>query len=130
MFPALVQEFGVLLVDVGGVPQHPVAAIDRGGGGVNRSGKAVADQRGQIAAMVHVGMRQDHRVDGGAGEGQLAILAVGVLAAALIAAANQHIPFAAGFQKVHGAGNAAGRAPERQLPLKTAMDMMVTSAKR
>ena len=41
----LVEELGVLLLDVRGVAQHPVAEVDGGRGGVNRPAEAVLHQR-------------------------------------------------------------------------------------
>ena len=41
----LVEKLGVLLLDVGGVAEHPVAEVDGGGSGVDRAAEAALDQR-------------------------------------------------------------------------------------
>jgi len=45
--------------------------------------------------MVYVGVREDYGIDGGAGEGKMAILLVGVLAAALVEATIEQVTLAA-----------------------------------
>jgi len=111
----LVEELGVLLLDMGGVAQHPVAEIDGGRSGEDGARKAVLDQGGEVAGMVDVSMRENHGIDGGSRERKIAILAVGVFAAALVHPAIEKKAPAAGFDQVHGAGDLAGRTPESKL---------------
>ena len=113
MLLALIEKLGVLFVDVGGVAEHPVAQIDGGRSGVDRPREAVLDQSGEIAAVVDMSVRKDHRIDGGTGEWQLAVFAIGVFAAPLVEAAIEQIALAAGLHQVHRPGDTAGRPPER-----------------
>ena len=54
--------FGVQLLDVRGIQEHQVAEVFRGGVRVNGSGVAVFDEQGNVAAMVDMGVRQNHAV--------------------------------------------------------------------
>src|ERR1039458_1869812 len=52
LFQALIEELGVLLLNVGRVAQHPVAKIDSCRGGVDGAGEAVLDEGGQVATVI------------------------------------------------------------------------------
>ena len=61
-FPAA--PLGFRLLDVGRVPQHNVAQVAGGLGGINRTGKSVLAQLGQHTGVVNVGVGQKHRFNG------------------------------------------------------------------
>ncbi len=53
---------GELLVEVSGVEEDEGSQLDRAGGGVDRPAESLADQHGQEAAMVQVGVGQHDRI--------------------------------------------------------------------
>jgi hypothetical protein len=59
----LVGAAGVFLLQVGAVAQQHVAEVTRGGGRVDRPVEALAAQCGQVAAVVQVGVGQQHGVE-------------------------------------------------------------------
>jgi len=59
----LIDELRVLFLDIGRVAQHPVAQVDGGRCGINGTGVAILHEAGQIAAVVDVGVREDHRFE-------------------------------------------------------------------
>ena len=81
---ALVAELGIGLLDVRGIGQHGEAQVDGCGGGVDGARESVADEGGQIAGVVHMRVGEDHGIDGGGGEGEMAVAIEGLLAASLI----------------------------------------------
>ncbi len=111
----LVQKFGVVLLNVRRVAQHPVAQIHRGGRGIDRPGESAFDQGGKIAAVVDVGVRKHHGVYGGARKRQIAILLVGFFAASLIHAAIQQEALPGSLDPVHRSGDLTGSTPECEL---------------
>ena len=115
MFQAVIQELGVVFLNVGRVAQHPVAEIHGGGSGINRAGESVFRQRRQVAAMVDVRVRKDDGIHRRAGKRQMAVLVVGVFATALVKAAIQKDPLAARLQQMHGTRDSAGRTPKCEL---------------
>ncbi len=52
----LVEELGVLFMDMRRVAQHPVAQIDGGRSGKDGAGEAVLHQGGEVPGMVDVGV--------------------------------------------------------------------------
>ena len=70
---ALVDELGVLLLDVRGVAQHHVAEALCRGRAVDGAAESLAHQRGQIAAVIDVGVGEHDRVDRGGVEGEGAV---------------------------------------------------------
>ena len=81
---ALVEEGRILLLEIGGVPQHGVAQVGGRRRSVDRRVVTVLGQRGQIAAVIHVRMREDHTVHRRRREGKLLVALGGFLPAALI----------------------------------------------
>jgi len=121
----LVEELGVLLLDMGGVAQHPAAEID--GAGVEKMGPekpfftSVGGSRNGRCGRVR---EPRHRWRNP--ERKIAILAVGLFPAALVQPAIEQKAPAARFHQVHGAGDLARRAPKRDLHLPPAKNMMFT----
>jgi hypothetical protein len=108
---ALLVDVGdVALLDVGGVAQHVGAEVAGGGGGVDVAGEVGAEQRGEVAAVVDVGVGEDDGVDVGGVKGEVAVTLEALLALALGEAAVKQELAAADFQQVHGAGDGAGGA--------------------
>ena len=60
--PLAVQELGILHLQVGGVQQHEPGQFRRGRGRVDRAAVTLADETGQVAAVVDMGMREKHPV--------------------------------------------------------------------
>jgi hypothetical protein len=111
----LIQKFGVFLLDMRRIAQHPVAQIDGGGSGIDRAREPVLHQRGQVPRVVDVGVRQYHRLDGRAAERQAPVLLIGVFSPPLIQPAIQQEPFAARFHQVHRPRDRSRCTPERKL---------------
>jgi len=63
MLPALVQKLRVFFLNVSRVAQHPVAEVDGRRSRVDGAGEAVLQQHGQLAAVVDVRVRKDHRIN-------------------------------------------------------------------
>jgi hypothetical protein len=59
----LVGPAGVFLLQVGTVAQQHIAQVPRGGGRVDRALEALAAECGQVAAVVEVGVGEQHRVE-------------------------------------------------------------------
>src|SRR6185369_6540592 len=83
--------------------------------GEDGTAEAVLHQCRQVAAVVYVRVGKDHRVNGIARKGEVAVDPVCVFAPALEEPAVEKVSLAAGFEHVHGAGDGAGSAPEREL---------------
>ena len=127
---ALVQKLRVFFLDVSGVAQHPVAEVDRRRSRVNRAVEAVLHQRGQVAAVVDVGVRKDHRIDRRAGHRQVAILCVRLLAPPLVEPAIERVSPTARFHQMHRAGDRPRRAPECDLHRPTAPAPAMDASKK
>ena len=102
----------VLFLDVAAVPQHGAAQVARGGSGVDIAPEAVLDQVRDVAGVVDVRVGEDHRVDGAAVEGQIAVPLEGFLAPALKQATFQQQAKSVDLNQVHGAGDGADRPDE------------------
>jgi hypothetical protein len=61
--PFLVPVQRVFILNVGGVGQHDVGQVARGRRRIDRPFESLANQPGQLAAVIDVGMGEDHRVD-------------------------------------------------------------------
>ena len=83
-----------------------------GRGAVDRSVEALLDQIGQVAAVVDVGMAEQHRVDVAGPEGKFLVANAALGAMALEQSAVQQQRLAAGVNLVHRAGDGAGGTPE------------------
>ena len=66
---------GVFFLNLGGVAEHDGGQGARGRRAVDRAGEALLDQVGQVAAVVDVGVAEQHRVDVSRAEGKLAVAA-------------------------------------------------------
>ena len=94
MIAALIQKLRVFFLDVGRIPQHGAAQIDSGGRSVNGAAEAAFHQVRQIAAVVDMRMREDHRGDGCRRHGQVAVPRFRILAPTLISAEIEQIAIA------------------------------------
>src|SRR5207249_10956703 len=97
---ALIDKLGVRFLNVGGVAEHGLAQVDGGRSRVNWPGKSVADECGQVSAVVDVGVGEHYRVDGARVERQVAVAILGILAAALVEAAIEQVAFARQLEMV------------------------------
>ncbi len=65
----LVQIGHVRLLNLGAITQHDAAQVARGRGGDDVAGEAIADEAGDVAAVVDVGVGEDERVHSAGVEG-------------------------------------------------------------
>jgi hypothetical protein len=108
----LVQEGCVFLLEVGGVGQHGAAEVGRRGRGVDRIVVAIAHETRQVAAVIDVRVREDHRVDRLRGKRELAVTFEGLFAMALVEPAVEQIPLLVQLELVHRAGDGLSGAAE------------------
>ena len=103
--PVAPLSFGLL--DVGGVPEHDIAEVAGGVGGVDGALEAVLVQLGDHAGVVDMGMGQKYRLNlvGADGKGDI-LEHIGTL----LHAAVHHVILAANFQQCAAAGNLVGSA--------------------
>ena len=102
LFSALfIKIFDIIFLDVSRVAQHDIRQIDRGVGGVNFTFETLLDQVGNVATMVDVGMRENHRVNFRGIKGEVQIREVGLFAPALKSATFQQKFFATVFNQRH-----------------------------
>ena len=94
--------------------QHDLAEVAGGEGAVDVSPEALLDEVRQVAAVVDVRVREDHRVDLRWVEEEVLVALVAVLAPALVEAAVEEDPLAVDFEEVLGARRRAGCAAEFQ----------------
>ena len=111
----LVQVGGVGFVDAGRVAQHDGQEIGGGGGGVDGVAVALLGQRGDVAAVVDVGVGEHHGIHRGGIEAEGLVDGFGFLAAALEQAAIEEDARGAEFQEVFGAGDGVGAAEKMPL---------------
>ena len=76
---------------------------------------AQLDEGGDVAAVVDVGVREDHRIDVGGGEAEGLVDLVGFLAAALEEAAVEEDMGVVEFEEMLGSGDLVGAAEEMPL---------------
>ena len=107
----------VLFLDLGGIGQHDPQQVARRRRTEDRPIKPLSRQRGQVAAMVDVGVAEDDGVDLVRMEGEVAVALPGLLAAALVQSAVEEDFVVADLQQVHRTGHAAGRPPEGECRL-------------
>ena len=115
-----VDEFGIAFGDMRRVPKHRRAKIDGGRRGVDRAAKAVLDQKRQTPAVIDMGMRQHHCLDGLCIYREIAVQSLGFAAAPLKHAAIQQVKPALHFKLVQGSCDALGGAVKRNLHEKSA----------
>ena len=110
VLPVLILRVGLL--DVGAVGEHDLQQIGGEAGGPDRAGKALLHQHGHPAAVVDVGVGDEHIVNGVGGEGQLPVVD---LVPALLEAAVDQNSFSVDLQAVAAAGDALVRAEKAEL---------------
>src|SRR5260221_206025 len=108
---AFVDELGVRFLDVGGIEQHRAAQVDCGWSRVNGPVEPVADERGQVAAVVDVRVGEHHGVDGAGWKRQVAVAILRILAASLIESAIEKVVLAVDLQMAHGPGDGSWPRP-------------------
>jgi hypothetical protein len=94
------------------VGQQRAGEVRCGRGEVDRAAEALADERGQVPAVVEVGVRDHHRLELRGREGERAVHAIRILAVALVDSAIEEPGMRAEAQQVARAGHRAGRALE------------------
>ena len=114
MLHALIEELGVLLLNVGGVAQHPIAQVDGSRRGVNGAMEPVLYEGGEVAAVIDVGVREHDGVDRSGVEGQVSVLGVGIAAPALVQPAIEQVSLAPGIHQMLGTGHFSRRTAERE----------------
>src|SRR5207248_11224404 len=102
---------GVLLLDAGRVGEHHVGQVAGGGGAVDRAVEALADEVGQVAAVVDVGVAEYDRIHVTRVKGKLR-RGLRFRPPAGGEAAVQQNCAAGGFDQVHRAGYGPGGAPK------------------
>ena len=100
-FAPLVYIFYVVFLNKGGVAQHNGAQISGGRGGPNGAAKALLHQRGNVAAVIDVGVGEDERINPGRIKRELAVSLKRFFATALIQPAIQQNIVAVHFEQVH-----------------------------
>lgn len=96
------------------VPEHDLGEPGGVGGGQDRSWEAVPDQSGQIAAVVQVGMGDDHGVDGRGVARQLRPVAAAQVRETLEEAAVEEDPGMVALDEELAAGDGPDAAEEAQ----------------
>ena len=110
-----VDALDVVLLDVRRVAKHQVAEVDSGGRGVDAAAEALPDERRQVAAVVHMGVGEDDRLDVGGTEREVAVALEGLLAVALEGSAVEEEAMAVPVHEVHGAGGGLSGAEELEI---------------
>ena len=105
--------YGVVFVDAGRIAEHHGRQVARGRRAVDRPGKALVNQVGKVAAVVHVGVTEDHGVDFSGGEGEAKIASLRLVAGAAHEAAVEQDASPGRLHQMHGTCYRLGRAPKR-----------------
>ena len=116
--PMLLQELGVLLLDVRGIGQHHGAEVARRGSGEDRAVEALAHQEGKPAGVVDVRVAQHHGVDSPGIHRQVHVLGARFGASPLEEAGVEQHPRPGGLEQVHRAGDLAGGAVECEAEIR------------
>ena len=103
-------DLGLALLDARGVLQHDGDQVARRRGAVDRPREALADEIGQVAAVVDMGMAEQHRIDIRRRERELPIAFVHFLALPEHQPAIEQDACIGGFDEVHRAGDGLGGA--------------------
>ena len=115
LFPVFVQPVDIALLDPRAVRQHDLAKVAGGVRGVDVSRETLAGQIRQVAAVVDVGVRQNHHVDRLRVEiRETTVHLVGELARSLIEPAIEQDALAVDLQQMLRAGGGAGRTAKFQ----------------
>ena len=120
--PFLVHIGRVRFLDVRRIEQHDRAQVARGRRAQDHAPEAALDQRGNVARVINVRVRQDQDVDLGSVKGQVAVALKGLRAAALVQAAVHQDARPVHGHHVHRAGSGLRGAKklylhENSLPL-------------
>src|SRR5205823_14833603 len=91
---------GLFLLDAGRVGEHDAHEVARRGGTVDGAFVTLADQVGQVAAVVDVGVAEDDGVQGRGVKGEVGVAFAGLAARAQVQAAVHQDAAAAGLDKV------------------------------
>ena len=105
----------LLFLQVRAVPEQDLAQVAGGRRGVDRPPEPVAHQRRQPAAVVEVGMTDDHRVDAARGHRQGQTVAQAKLLVALEQAAIDHQALAVVLDEVLGPGDGASGTEKTEM---------------
>ena len=92
-----IDEARIAFEDMRRIPQHGFTKVNGGRRRVDGPVEAVSHQQRKSAAVVNVGMRQHHRIDGPGGEGKGSISPFRFFAAALKHAAVEQNPLSIGL---------------------------------
>ena len=111
----LVHVLEVAPLEEAGVLQQHGAEIDRGLPCEHLAVEAMAHKLRQVAGVVDVRMRKNHRVDLRGIHRHVAVLLERLLAVALVKAAVEKNALAVGLHEMHGAGGRLRSAVERDL---------------
>ncbi len=102
LFPTFfIDVFDIVFLDVPGIAQHDVRKVNTGIGGINRSAEALFDQVGNVAAVVDVGMAEDHRVNLRRFEWEIQINPIRLFAFSLVGTAIQQEFVSVMLDQVH-----------------------------
>src|SRR5262249_17105681 len=104
---------GIFLLDAGRVAEHQGDEVARGRRAVNGAREALADELGEIAAVVAVGVAEHDRVKGGRLKGEAGAASAGQASLAPNRAAVQEEAITADLDQMHGAGDGLSSTPER-----------------
>jgi len=107
--------FGLLLLQARTVREQDAAQLERRPGTPDLSGEAVANEQRKIAAVIDVGVREDHPVQRVRIDGQRRPVAQPQLLVALKQSAIDEYLVKAAAQQILGAGNGAGAAEELEI---------------
>ncbi len=110
-----VGEFRVLFLQEAAVGQQDPAQLVGQLGRMDAAAKAVLHEQGQVAAVIEMGVGEDHRVDAVRGDGHRRPVALPELLEALKQAAIDQDPAAAGLQQVFRAGHGPDAAEEGEV---------------
>lgn len=105
----------VLFLDLGGIGKHDRQQVLRGRRTEDRSGKTLAHQIRQVAAVIDVGMTQHDRIDGRGRKRKLTVTAPRLGTRTLKQTAVQQNALAPRLDEVHGTRHRPGGAPKRDL---------------
>jgi len=111
-FPFTVNVFDIVGLNFGAIKQHKRRQIARRGSRIDGTAKTAANQRRQVTAVIDVGVRQDHRVNGLGVKGKLTVLFECDLSLALVEPTVQQHLFAGNVNQVHRSGDRLGGTPE------------------
>jgi hypothetical protein len=116
-----VQVLGVVRLDVRAVEEEDSAEVARGVGRVDRAVESILAERGDIAAVVDVGVGENETVDAGGIDGEHSIPLRCLLPSPLKEAAIEEYPPPGRLDEMHRAGDLARPAVKGDLHLFTSL---------